>query len=301
MRERPIVNGHEFCMSHRLTLDPSSFERLLAAALVLQHRHEQEARNGRLVPDETPADLPEIETHALNATDGAAKNMLAAFARYRVKTWITFDSKFNLGPPRAVAKAAAPLLVLLIVVAFTLTQVWHSDHFHTVAAASRTSHPPEDTVRKGGPFRPTSPDQVSHMQVTDRVALSVVESLSRYEIPALRRQAHYGDDSAALVMGMLYETGHFVPRSCAIAAAWVTSSANAGNAAAQYNLGLRYRDGDGVTANQDEAAKWLRKAADRRYSNATLALETLASHDTGSTNPQPKIADAAATGSATSN
>ena len=48
---------------------------------------------------------------------------------------------------------------------------------------------------------------------------------------------------------MAYEVGHFVPQNCREAARWVTSAAKEGNAAAQYNLGLRYRDGDGVPAN----------------------------------------------------
>jgi TPR repeat protein len=68
-------------------------------------------------------------------------------------------------------------------------------------------------------------------------------------------------------------------KSCTKAADWVTRSANAGSAAAQYNLGLRYRDGDGLPANEDEAEKWLGKAANQRYSNARLALETLTSRD----------------------
>lgn len=211
--------------------------------------------------------------HRANLAD-AVKNLPASLARYRIKAWVTFNSKFVPSQRRAVTKAAAPLLVLLIMVAFTLTQVWPRGHFLTVAAVSRMNHPSDEaTVRKAVQFRPAPPDQISHMQVTDRVALSVVDALSRYEIPGLRRQAEYGDESAAFIMGMVYETGHFVPQSCTKAATWVTSSANAGNAAAQYNLGLRYRDGDGVPANENEAEEWLRKAADQRYSHATLALE----------------------------
>jgi uncharacterized protein len=61
------------------------------------------------------------------------------------------------------------------------------------------------------------------------------------------------------------------------AARWVTTAAEAGNAAAQYNLGLRYRDGDGVPVHRAESEKWLRKAAARRYSKAKLALKMLAS------------------------
>ena len=205
----------------------------------------------------------------------SAKNRLESFARYRVKVRVT------LSPRRAVPAAGASLLVLLIVVALTLLQVWHQEQFQVVAATSRMNHQSEENaVRKADQFRLVPPVQVSHRQVTDRAALSVVETLSRYEIRALRRQAYYGDDSAALIMGMLYETGRYVPQSCTKATDWVRRSANWGNAAAQYNLGLRYQEGDGLPANEDAAENWLRKAADQRYSSARLALEALTSHDT---------------------
>jgi TPR repeat protein len=76
---------------------------------------------------------------------------------------------------------------------------------------------------------------------------------------------------------MAYEVGHNVPQSCAEAASWVAKAAEAGNSAAQYNLGLRYRDGDGVTANRAESRKWLRKAAAHRSRQAEIALKMLAS------------------------
>jgi hypothetical protein len=251
----------------------------LAAALVLQERRDQEAYYLRLAQDEAMVEPPGTGSSALN-DNGGAKRILVLSAG-----------------ARAVAKVAMPLLVLLIVFVFALTQVWHREQPHTVAAASRMSRPSEGLVRNGRQFGATPQEQISHMRVTDRGVLSEVESLSKFEIPALRRQARYGDDSAALLIGMLYETGHFVPRSCTQAAVWVTASANAGNAAAQYNLGLRYRDGDGVPANRDEAEKWLREAADRRYADARLALEVLPQSDAGATYTPPAIADALPAGS----
>jgi len=203
-----------------------------------------------------------------------AKNKLDFFARYRLKV------RVPLSPRRAVAAAGAPLLVLPIMVALTLIQVWQPQHFHRVAATSGMNLPSDESALRKAVIPPL---QGSHKHVTDVTALLVVEGLSPYEIPGLRRQAFYGDDSAALTMGMIYETGRYVPQSCTKAADWVTRSANWGNPAAQYNLGLRYRDGDGVPANEDEAKKWLRKAADQRYAKAGLALEALTSPDARST------------------
>jgi len=48
-------------------------------------------------------------------------------------------------------------------------------------------------------------------------------------------------------------------------------SAEAGNAAAQYNLALRYATGDGTPKNQEQAEKWLQTAA--RNGNQQAAAE----------------------------
>lgn len=44
-------------------------------------------------------------------------------------------------------------------------------------------------------------------------------------------------------------------------------------AAAQYNLGINYYEGTGVSQNKEEAKKWLRKAANQGYENAKQYLK----------------------------
>lgn len=113
----------------------------------------------------------------------------------------------------------------------------------------------------------------SHLRITDAATESVVNDLSRYEIQNLQRQAEYGDQFAALALGMAYETGHYVHRSCTKAAEWITFAATSGNAAAQYNLALRYFQGDGLPQDSEQGKKWLRIAAARGYQRAALAAE----------------------------
>jgi TPR repeat protein len=48
--------------------------------------------------------------------------------------------------------------------------------------------------------------------------------------------------------------------------------ADQGLAAAQYNLGIMYRNGRGVPKNDSEAVKWYRKAADQGHSGAQYNL-----------------------------
>jgi len=125
------------------------------------------------------------------------------------------------------------------------------------------------------------PIQTSHLQITDRKTGATIADLSNYEVRNLRRAADYGDDEAALQLGMLYELGRGFPQSCSNAAKWVTKAAENGNAAAEYNLGLRYRDGDGVDANIQQAENWLRKAAAHKTSIAGSVLAELPSQRPG--------------------
>jgi TPR repeat protein len=108
----------------------------------------------------------------------------------------------------------------------------------------------------------------SHQRVTDAATSAALGDLSTFEIPGLLRQARSGDDSAAFMMGMAYETGRGVPQNCGKAARWVKEAAMGGEAAAEYNLSLRYRDGDGLLANSQESEKWARKAAEQNYTEA---------------------------------
>jgi localization factor PodJL len=57
--------------------------------------------------------------------------------------------------------------------------------------------------------------------------------------------------------------------------------ANSGSAKAQELLGLRYLDGDGVSVNEAEGAKWLARAAARGEALAAYRLGTLYEHGRG--------------------
>jgi hypothetical protein len=211
-----------------------------------------------------------------------------------------FRINLSLRALRAVA-IATPVWVLSLVAALLFLEVWRHESLHSAQAISRPMAPaaaevvvpsysrslpvttepvPDEVNRTDTDSRrsTTVPSlEVTHKRITDPGTSSAVEQLSRYEIKGLRRQAKYGDASAAFTLGMAYEVGRMVPQNCVEAARWVAAAAEAGDVAAQYNLGLRYRDGDGVHANRVESEKWLRKAAARRNRQAKRALKMLAS------------------------
>ena len=64
-----------------------------------------------------------------------------------------------------------------------------------------------------------------------------------------------------------------VPRDSALS--YYQASAELGNARAQHNLGVLYRDGLGVERNEAEALTWFQKSADQGYAKAQLNLGQL--------------------------
>jgi hypothetical protein len=213
---------------------------------------------------------------------------------------------------RTIHKTAPVLAILFIMIGFLIWETGHHGPAQTIAPRSQTTALEKaiplrvgsprygETVgsddiamevaveaRVSEPIATTAPVQVSHVHITDRRTENAIRILSHYELAGLSRRALYGDDSAAFLMGMVYEIGHGVRQNCKTAAQWVAKAAAEGNAAAQYNLGLRYRDGDGVPVNREAAMKWLQKAAAQQTPEAQLALVALTSQSASPVASQP--------------
>jgi hypothetical protein len=273
---------------HRATLRANATLRSLRAVVVATPVNLQTALKHLRGAYAEPA-LQRSSSNLQTALKRLQNSLTHSASRFRVN--------FTLRSLRAVA-IATPVWLLAVIANLLLLETFLHEPFHgtqapspSTAEAAVTTNPPKPIVsaraasqpakkvestesRHDAPFRSLAS---SHQQITDLATSSVVEQLSRYEINGLRRQAKYGDDSAAFTLGMAYEVGRYLRQNCVEAARWVTSAAEAGNAAAQYNLGLRYRDGDGVSANLNESEKWLREAAAHRNPEAKLALQLLAS------------------------
>jgi uncharacterized protein len=67
---------------------------------------------------------------------------------------------------------------------------------------------------------------------------------------------------------MMYHDGKGVTQDDEEALKWLRKSANQGYATGQDNLGLMYLNGMGVPQDGNEAALWFRKAADQGYGPA---------------------------------
>lgn len=97
-----------------------------------------------------------------------------------------------------------------------------------------------------------------------------------YNAQALRTLAEQGDKRAAFLLASRYATGSGgVPRDDSEAVRWYTSAAQGGLAEAQYNLGIMYATGRGVSLDAAKGAQWYERAAEQGLAEAQFNLGTL--------------------------
>ena len=86
------------------------------------------------------------------------------------------------------------------------------------------------------------------------------------------KAAEQGDATAQFNLGVMYDKGGGVTRDYAEAVRWYRRAAAQGHARAQFNLGLKYAKGEGVTRNYAEAVRWYRRAAEQGNARAQSNL-----------------------------
>ncbi|MFN3077444.1 MAG: caspase family protein [Alphaproteobacteria bacterium] len=84
--------------------------------------------------------------------------------------------------------------------------------------------------------------------------------------------ADQGSARAQFDIGIAYASGKGVTQNYAEAVKWFRKAADQGHADAQFNLGVRYASGAGVTEDYAKAVTWFHKAADQGHTGAQFGL-----------------------------
>ena len=87
-----------------------------------------------------------------------------------------------------------------------------------------------------------------------------------------KAKAEAGDAEAQFNLGVMYDEGEGVPKDDKEAVKWWQKAADQGNAKTQVNLGGMYEKGQGVGQDFKEAFKWYQTAADQGFVNAQYNL-----------------------------
>ena len=85
-------------------------------------------------------------------------------------------------------------------------------------------------------------------------------------------RAAAGDADAQYSLGVTYRDGQLLDKDDTEAAKWIRMAAEQGHASAQSDLGVMYMGGAGVTQDYAEALKWTRMAADQGIAPAQCNL-----------------------------
>ncbi len=88
----------------------------------------------------------------------------------------------------------------------------------------------------------------------------------------LKPAAEAGDAKAQYYLGLLHSHGYGVEKNHAIAATWFRKAADQGYQEAQFDLGHLYSQGAGVPQDDSIAVSWWRKAADKGDTFAQSSL-----------------------------
>ena len=84
--------------------------------------------------------------------------------------------------------------------------------------------------------------------------------------------AEQGDAHTQYNLGVMYRKGRGITRNYKTAVEWYTRAADQEDASAQNNLGHMYQNGKGVPQDHAEAFKWYRLAANQGVADAQLNL-----------------------------
>ncbi len=84
--------------------------------------------------------------------------------------------------------------------------------------------------------------------------------------------AHQGNARAQYNLGVMYSNGHGVTQDYKTALKWFTRAAQQGEVLAQSNLGWMYRNGKGAPQNHKTALEWYTRAAEQGNARAQSNL-----------------------------
>ena len=88
------------------------------------------------------------------------------------------------------------------------------------------------------------------------------------ELVALMNRAEAGDPAAQIELGDHYESGDVLERDDAEALKWYREAAQQGHLEGQYSMGVMIFSGRGQSEDRVEGAKWIRKSAEAGYLGA---------------------------------
>ena len=107
------------------------------------------------------------------------------------------------------------------------------------------------------------------------VLLAIQDLVQARDVNGILKQANRGDSIAQYEMAVRYADGEGVPQNYPDAMRWFAQAAARGHAKAQWKLGLGYLKGIGVPQDEGKAVLWFKRAANNGDVRAQTALSDI--------------------------
>ncbi len=147
---------------------------------------------------------------------------------------------------------------------------------HVTPPATVAKHEPvlseQDAANTDRQFR--APENVVTAS-REEVISAIQEPVQDTDVNHTLNQANAGASTAQYEMGLRYANGEGVPQNYQDAMTWFAKASDAGNAKAQWKLALGYLEGIGVPRDERQAIVWLKRAANNGDTRAQRALSEM--------------------------
>ena len=144
-----------------------------------------------------------------------------------------------------------------------------------IAAARREPVIPQERVSPEQDYNANGQSKAPDSVLTatgEEVIQAIQEPVQGTDVNRVLNRANAGDPLAQYEMAVRYADGEGVPQNYQDAMAWFAKAAANGNEKAQWKLGLGYIKGIGVPHDEREAVIWFKRAANRGDIRAQSAL-----------------------------
>jgi hypothetical protein len=142
---------------------------------------------------------------------------------------------------------------------------------HQPASLNHDALPP-----KGENSNPQSRASETLVTATTEEVISVIQKSDQdADLTFRSNQARPDSPTAEYQMGLRFANGEGVTQSYENAMKWFAKASNAGDAVAQWKLGLGYLKGIGVTQDGSQALIWLKRAANNGVPQAQRTLSEM--------------------------
>ena len=152
---------------------------------------------------------------------------------------------------------------------------------HLTPPATVAKHEPVFSEQDAAPEQGSNTDRQSRAPenvVTasrEEVISAIQEPVQDTDVNRTLNQANAGAVTPQYEMGLRYANGEGVPQNYHDAMTWFAKASDAGNAKAQWKLALGYLKGIGVPRDERQAIVWLKRAANNGDTRAQRALSEM--------------------------